>query len=40
MLEFDVQLYFQRAIAWPAVFGEPSDMFAYAPAGRLAGSGA
>ncbi len=28
MLEFDIQLYFRRARAWPAVFGEPSHMYA------------
>ena len=28
MLEFDIQLYFRRARAWPAVFGNPSHMFA------------
>jgi alkylation response protein AidB-like acyl-CoA dehydrogenase len=36
MLEFDVQLYFRRAIAWPAVFGEPARMFARGAAYRLA----
>jgi alkylation response protein AidB-like acyl-CoA dehydrogenase len=35
MLEFDIQLYFRRAIAWPAVFGEPSQMFARGAAERL-----
>ena len=28
MLEFDIQLYFRRARAWPAVFGDPSLMYA------------
>ncbi len=36
MLEFDIQLYFRRAIAWPAVFGEPPKMFARGAADRLA----
>jgi len=35
MLEFDVQLYYRRAKAWPAVFGEPSLMFARGAAERL-----
>jgi alkylation response protein AidB-like acyl-CoA dehydrogenase len=35
MLEFDIQLYFRRAIAWPALFGEPSQMFARGAADRL-----
>jgi alkylation response protein AidB-like acyl-CoA dehydrogenase len=35
MLEFDIQLYFRRAKAWPAVFGEPSQMFARGAADRL-----
>jgi alkylation response protein AidB-like acyl-CoA dehydrogenase len=35
MLEFDIQLYFRQAIAWPAVFGEPSSMFARGEANRL-----
>jgi alkylation response protein AidB-like acyl-CoA dehydrogenase len=35
MLEFDIQLYFRRAIAWPAVFGEPAAMFARGEATRL-----
>ncbi len=35
MLEFDIQLYFRRAKAWPAVFGEPSHMFARGAADRL-----
>ncbi len=39
MLEFDIQLYFQRAKAWPGVFGEPALMFARAAADRLAKSG-
>jgi len=36
MLEFDIQLFFRRAIAWPAVYGEPSLMFARGEASRLA----
>jgi alkylation response protein AidB-like acyl-CoA dehydrogenase len=36
MLEFDIQLYFRRAKAWPAVFGEPARMYARAAAERLA----
>ncbi|MGP0032098.1 MAG: acyl-CoA dehydrogenase family protein [Acidimicrobiales bacterium] len=35
MLEFDIQLYFRRAIAWPAVFGAPSRMFARGAAERF-----
>ena len=35
MLEFDIQLYFRRAKAWPAVFGEPSSMYARGAADRL-----
>lgn len=35
MLEFDTQLYYRRAKAWPAVFGEPSQMFARGAADRL-----
>jgi alkylation response protein AidB-like acyl-CoA dehydrogenase len=35
MLEFDIQLYFRRAKAWPAVFGEPSSMYARGAANRL-----
>ena len=35
MVEFDIQLYFRRARAWPAVFGEPSDMFARGAVDRL-----
>ncbi|MGD0747214.1 MAG: acyl-CoA dehydrogenase family protein [Acidimicrobiales bacterium] len=35
MLEFDIQLYFRRAKAWPAVFGEPSSMYARGAAERL-----
>ena len=33
MLEYDIQLYFRRAKAWPAQFGEPR--LAYARAERL-----
>ncbi len=35
MLEFDVQLYFRRATGWPAVFGEPSSIYARGEADRL-----
>jgi alkylation response protein AidB-like acyl-CoA dehydrogenase len=35
MLEFDIQLYFRRAKAWPAVLGEPSYMYARGAADRL-----
>jgi alkylation response protein AidB-like acyl-CoA dehydrogenase len=35
MLEFDIQLYFRRAKAWPAVFGEPASMYARGAANRL-----
>lgn len=35
MLEFDVQLYFRRASGWPAVFGEPSSVYARGEADRL-----
>lgn len=34
MLEYDVQLYFRRATAWPAVFGEPAAMYARGAADR------
>jgi alkylation response protein AidB-like acyl-CoA dehydrogenase len=36
MLEYDIQLYFRRARAWPAQFGEPDTAFALAAARRLA----
>ncbi len=36
MLEYDIQLYFRRAKAWPAQFGEPSVMYARAEGRRLA----
>jgi alkylation response protein AidB-like acyl-CoA dehydrogenase len=35
MLEFDIQLFFRRSIAWPALFGEPSSMFGRGAADRL-----
>jgi alkylation response protein AidB-like acyl-CoA dehydrogenase len=38
MLEFDIQLYFRRAKAWPGVFGEPAVMYARAAADRLSTS--
>jgi alkylation response protein AidB-like acyl-CoA dehydrogenase len=37
MLEYDIQLYFRRARAWPAQFGEPDTAFALAAGRRLAG---
>jgi alkylation response protein AidB-like acyl-CoA dehydrogenase len=40
MLEFDIQLYFRRARAWPAVFGEPSRMYSRGAAARLTAVGA
>jgi len=40
MLEFDVQLYFRRARAWPAVFGEPSEMYARGARTRFSKCGA
>jgi alkylation response protein AidB-like acyl-CoA dehydrogenase len=39
MLEFDIQLFFRRAKAWPAVFAEPSQMFARGEIDRLATTG-
>jgi alkylation response protein AidB-like acyl-CoA dehydrogenase len=36
MVEFDIQLYFRRARAWPAVFGDPAHMYARGAANRLA----
>lgn len=38
MLEFDIQLFFRRAKAWPAQFGEPSALYARAEGHRLARS--
>lgn len=35
MLEHDVQLYFRRATAWPAQYGEPDVAYARAAASRL-----
>ena len=35
MLEHDIQLYFRRATAWPAQFGEPDTAYARAEACRL-----
>jgi len=35
MLEYDIQLYFRRAKAWPAQFGEPDVAYARAAACRL-----
>lgn len=35
MLEFDIQLYFRRAKAWPALFGEPAALYARAEGHRL-----
>ena len=39
MVEFDIQLYFRRARAWPAVFGDPARMYARGAATRLASVG-
>jgi alkylation response protein AidB-like acyl-CoA dehydrogenase len=39
MLEFDVQLYFRRATGWPAVFGEPSALYARGETDRLSSVG-
>jgi alkylation response protein AidB-like acyl-CoA dehydrogenase len=39
MLEFDIQLYFRRARAWPAVFGEPPSMYARGAVERLSAVG-
>jgi alkylation response protein AidB-like acyl-CoA dehydrogenase len=35
MLEYDIQLYFRRAKAWPAQFAEPTDLYARAEGHRL-----
>ncbi len=35
MLEFDIQLYFRRAKAWPALFAEPAALYARAEGYRL-----
>jgi len=35
MLEYDIQLFFRRAKAWPALYGEPSKSFARAESERL-----
>jgi alkylation response protein AidB-like acyl-CoA dehydrogenase len=35
MLEFDIQLYFRRAKAWPAQFAEPAVLYARAESHRL-----
>jgi alkylation response protein AidB-like acyl-CoA dehydrogenase len=37
MLEFDIQLYFRRAKAWPALFAEPAALYARAEGHRLSG---
>jgi alkylation response protein AidB-like acyl-CoA dehydrogenase len=39
MLEFAIQLFFRRAVAWPAQYGEPCRMFARAERNRLASLG-
>ena len=36
MLEFDIQLFYRRATAWPGVFGEPASVYARGEADRLA----
>jgi alkylation response protein AidB-like acyl-CoA dehydrogenase len=38
MLEFDIQLYFRRAKAWPAQFAEPAALYARAESHRLSAS--
>jgi alkylation response protein AidB-like acyl-CoA dehydrogenase len=38
MLEFDVQLFFRRAKAWPAQFAEPAVLYARAESHRLSAS--
>ncbi len=40
MLEYDIQLYFRRAKAWPAQFGEPDVAFAMAPPAPTASAAA
>ena len=35
MLEYDIQLYFRRAKAWPAQFAEPAVLYARAEDHRL-----
>ncbi|MHB1709984.1 MAG: acyl-CoA dehydrogenase family protein [Acidimicrobiales bacterium] len=35
MLEYDIQLYFRRAKAWPALFAEPAALYARAAGYRL-----
>jgi alkylation response protein AidB-like acyl-CoA dehydrogenase len=39
MLEYDIQLYFRRAKAWPAQFAEPSAIYARAEGHRLSTAG-
>jgi alkylation response protein AidB-like acyl-CoA dehydrogenase len=39
MLEYDIQLYFRRARAWAAVYGEPAAAYARAGAKRYATAG-
>jgi alkylation response protein AidB-like acyl-CoA dehydrogenase len=38
MLEYDIQLYFRRAKAWPALFAEPASLYARAAGHRLSAS--
>jgi len=38
MLEYDIQLYFRRAKAWPALFAEPAALYARAEGHRLSAS--
>jgi alkylation response protein AidB-like acyl-CoA dehydrogenase len=38
MLEYDIQLYFRRAKAWPALFAEPDVLYARAEGYRLSAS--
>ncbi len=37
MLEYDIQLFWRRAKAWPALWGSPDEAYALAAARRLAG---
>jgi alkylation response protein AidB-like acyl-CoA dehydrogenase len=37
-LDFDIQLYFRRAKAWPAQFAEPAALYARAESHRLSAS--
>lgn len=37
MLEYDIQLFWRRAKAWPALWGEPDEAYSLAAARRLVG---